>query len=89
MLKKGMHFEMSLMYWIILLGLFSLISFKNLFFDWSIQHFLTNKVEIEIFGRYVFILFMSFIESFIYILIIRFSVYLLKKALFNTPTKSE
>ncbi|MGE7949180.1 hypothetical protein [Lysinibacillus sp. NPDC093688] len=81
MLKKGTRFEMSTIYWIILLGLFLFISYKNLFFDWSIQNYLTNKLELEIFGRYVFILFTSFVESFIYILFIRFFVFLLNKAI--------
>lgn len=80
MLKKGTHFEMSTMYWVILLGLFLLISYKNLFFGWSIQNYLTNKIEFGIFSRYVFILFTSFIESFIYILFIRFSVFIFNRA---------
>lgn len=80
MLKKGTHFEMPIMYWVIFLGLFLFISYKNLFFDWSIQNYLTNKIEFEILIRYVFILFTSFIESFIYILFIRFFGFLLNRA---------
>ncbi|WP_427108742.1 hypothetical protein [Lysinibacillus xylanilyticus] len=88
MLKKGTRFEMSIMYWVILLGLFLFISYNNLFFGWSIQNYLTNKIEFEIFSRYVFILFTSFIESFIYILFIRFSVFIFNRA-FIKQTKSE
>ncbi|QPQ29402.1 hypothetical protein JNUCC51_16015 [Lysinibacillus sp. JNUCC 51] len=81
MLKKGARFEMTIMYWVILLGIFLFLSYKNLFFDWSIQNYLTNKLEFETFGRYVFILFTSFIESFIYILFIRLIVFLLNKVI--------
>ncbi|WP_336636051.1 hypothetical protein [Lysinibacillus fusiformis] len=81
MLKKGTRFEMSIMYWVILIGIFLFISYKNLFFDWSIQNYLSNKLEFETFGRYVFILFTSFIEAFIYILFIRFIVFLFNKAI--------
>ncbi|KOS63976.1 hypothetical protein [Lysinibacillus sp. FJAT-14222] len=90
MLRKGMRFQMSLMYWIILLAIFIIVSYKNLFFDWSIQNYLTNEFEFEIFGRYAFILFTSFLESFIYILMIRFSIFLLNKAFAKTTAaKSE
>ena len=77
MLIKGANIHIPILYWILLVPIFLVVSFRTLFFDFEIQHFSVN--ELEDFGRYVFILCVSFFEAFIYMLLIRFVVSLFKK----------
>lgn len=79
MLVKGHNFKLSLFYWLLFIPIFLGISYKGLFFDWQIQKYYFN--ELEDFGRYVLVLAISFIEAFIYVLIIRFIVFLFQKQL--------
>lgn len=79
MLVKGHNFKLSLFYWLLFIPIFLGISYKSLFFDWQIQKYYFN--ELEDFGRYVLVLAISFIEAFIYVLIIRCIVFLIQKQL--------
>ena len=79
MLVKGQKFSLHIFYWLLLVPIFLIISYNNLFFDWQVQYFYFN--EIEDFGRYVFILVISFVEAFIYVLVIRLVVFLFQKVL--------
>ena len=79
MLVKGRNFKLSLFYWLLFIPIFLGISYKALFFDWQIQKYYYK--ELEDFGRYVLVLAISFIEAFIYVLIIRFIVFLFQKQL--------
>lgn len=77
MLVKGYRLSLPIFYWFLYIPIFLLTSYKALFFDWQIQNFYFN--ELEDFGRYVMVLATSFIEAFIYLLIIRLIVYLCQK----------
>ncbi|MDM5232465.1 hypothetical protein [Lysinibacillus pakistanensis] len=79
MLVKGHNFKLSLFYWLLFIPIFLGISYKALFFDWQIQKYYFS--ELEDFARYIFVLAISFIEAFIYVLIIRFIVFLFQKQL--------
>ncbi|MGE7112124.1 hypothetical protein [Lysinibacillus sp. NPDC047702] len=79
MLVKGYNFKLSIFYWLLFIPIFLGISYKALFFEWQIQKYYFN--ELEDFGRYVFVLAISFIKAFIYVLIIRFIVFLFQKQL--------
>lgn len=79
MLVKGHNFKLSLFYWLLFIPIFLGISYQALFFDRQIQKYYFE--ELEDFGRYVFVLAISFIEAFIYVLIIRFIVFLIQKQL--------
>lgn len=79
MLVKGHNFKLSLFYWLLFIPIFLGISYQALFFDWQIQKYYFK--ELEDFGRYVLVLAISFIEAFIYVLIIRFIVFLFQKQL--------
>lgn len=79
---KGYQFKLPLFYWFLLIPIFLVTSYKALFFDWHIQYFPFN--ELEDFGRYVLVLVTSFIEAFIYVLIIRLIVYLFQKVFNKT-----
>jgi len=76
MLVKGHVISMPKIYWVILIPIFLGVSYYNIFFDWQLQYFGVN--EAEDFGRYVFVLCISFCQCFIYILFIRLAVSLLK-----------
>ena len=77
MLMKGANISLPILYWILLVPIFLVVSFRTLFFDFEIQYF--SLYELEDFGRYVFILCLSFFEALIYMLLIRFIVFLFKK----------
>lgn len=79
MLVKGHSFKLSLFYWLLFIPIFLGISYQSLFFDWQIQKYYFK--EFEDFGRYVLVLAISFIEAFIYVLIIRCIVFLIQKQL--------
>lgn len=79
MLVKGRNFKLSLFYWLLFIPIFLGISYKALFFDWQIQKYYYK--ELEDFDRYVLVLAISFIKAFIYVLIIRFIVFLFQKQL--------
>ena len=79
MLVKGYNLKLSIFYWLLFIPIFLGISYQALFFEWQIQKYYFN--ELEDFGRYVFVLAISFIEAFIYVLIIRFIVFLFQKQL--------
>ena len=79
MLVKGHNFKLSVLYWLLFIPIFLGRSYKALFFDWQIQKYYFN--ELEDFGRYVLVLAISFIEAFIYVLIIRCIVFLIQKQL--------
>jgi len=79
MLVKGYNVNLSIFYWLLFIPIFLGISYKALFFEWQIQKYYFN--ELEDFGRYLFVLAISFIEAFIYVLIIRFIVFLFQKHL--------
>ena len=86
MLVKGTNINIPIFYWILLVPIFLVVSFKSLFWDFEIQYFSTN--QLEDFGRYVFILGVSFTEAFIYMLLIRFVVFLFKK-IFIKPKQQQ
>ena len=69
MLVKGNQIKFPLIYWILVIPTFLVISYRTLFLDVQIQNYYFN--ELEDFGRYVFLLGLSFAEAFLYILIIR------------------
>jgi len=77
MLVKGYHIKFPLIYWILLIPTFLVISYRTLFFDVQIQKYYFD--QLEHFGMYVFFFGRSFIEAFIYILIIRIIIGLMKK----------
>ncbi|MEG0472721.1 MAG: hypothetical protein RR588_10340 [Solibacillus sp.] len=79
MLVKGSNFKFSWIYWILFIFTFLVISYRTLFLDVQIQNYYFN--ELEDFGRYVWILGVSFVEAFIYILIIRVVIGLLQSFL--------
>ncbi|MGE6489132.1 hypothetical protein [Paenisporosarcina sp. NPDC076898] len=76
MLVKGYTVSFPKVYWVVLIPIFLGVSYSNIFFDWQLQYYGVN--EAEDFGRYVFVLALSICQSFIYILLIRFAVSLLK-----------
>ncbi|MGG0658683.1 hypothetical protein [Rummeliibacillus pycnus] len=86
MLVKGQNLNMPIFYWILLIPIFFITSYKSLFFDWHIQLYYFN--ELEDFGRYVFVLGISFVEAFIYVSIIRSIVFLVQKMFKNKSTLS-
>ena len=87
MLVKGYHVKFPFIYWILFIPTFLVISYRTLFLDVQIQHYYFN--ELEDFGRYALFLGLSFIETFIYILIIRIIIGLLQICLkkINNKTK--
>lgn len=85
LLKEG-NFKFTLFYWILVIPTFLVISYRTLFLDVQIQNYYFN--ELEDFGRYVFYLGVSFVESFIYIFIIRVVVGLLQSFFNNTNAHS-
>ncbi|MBQ0139380.1 MAG: hypothetical protein KBT36_08795 [Kurthia sp.] len=91
MLVKGSYTKFPLIYWILVIPTFLVISYKTLFLDIQIQNYYFN--ELEDFGRYVFFLGLSFVEAFVYILIIReiirFLQLILKKSLPNQNNVSK
>lgn len=76
MLVKGHIVSMRKKYWVLLIPIYIVVSYNNIFLDWQLQY--SGVTEAEDFGRYVFVLCLSFCQSFIYILIIRLVVSLLK-----------
>lgn len=76
MLVKGHIVSMPKIYWVLLIPIYIVVSYYNVFFEWQLQYF--GVTEVEDFGRYVLVLCLSFCQSFIYILIIRLVVSLLK-----------
>lgn len=76
MLVKGHLVSMPKIYWVLLIPIYLVVSYYNIFFDWQLQYF--GISEAEDFGRYVFVLFLSFCQCIIYILLIRLVVSLLK-----------
>lgn len=69
MLVKGSHIEFPLIYWILVIPTFLVISYRTLFLDVQIQNYYFN--ELEDFGRYALFLGLSFVEAFLYVLAIR------------------
>lgn len=86
MLVKGYSVSFPKVYWVLLIPIFLGVSYSNIFFDWQLQYYSVN--EAEDFGRYVFVLFLSICQSFIYILLIRLAVSLLKYLFKNKEQKS-
>lgn len=76
MLKKGHNVTFFKINWFLLIPLFILTSYKELFISWQVQHY--NFNEFEDFGKYVFIIGMSFAEAFIIMILILFISYLIK-----------
>ena len=76
MLVKGNYIKFPLIYWILVIPVFLGISYRTLFLDVQIQNYYFN--ELEDFGRYVFYLGLSFAEAFLYILILRIVIGILK-----------
>ena len=76
MLLKGNHIKFPLVYWVLVIPIFLVISYRTLFLDVQIQHYYFN--ELENFGRYVFFVGLSFVEAFLYVLAIRIIVGLLQ-----------
>lgn len=76
MLVKGHIVGIPKIYWIILIPIFLWVSYYNIFLNWDLQHY--GVTELEDFGRYVFVLCLSFCQCFIYILFIRLAVITLK-----------
>ncbi len=79
MLVKKEHISFPLIYWILFIPIFLLLSYRNLFINAQIQNYYFN--ELEDFGRYVFFLAISFAEAFIYIVIIRIVIGLIQSLL--------
>jgi hypothetical protein len=77
MLVKGANINIPIFYWILLVPIFLVVSFRRLFFIFEIQYHRLN--ELEVFGSYVFVLCVSFFEALIYLLLIRFVVFLFKR----------
>ena len=76
MLVKGSQIKFPLIYWILVIPTFLVISYRTLFLDVQIQNYYFN--ELEDFGRYVFFIALSFAEAFLYILVIRIIIGLLQ-----------
>ncbi|SDM89062.1 hypothetical protein SAMN05518871_102493 [Psychrobacillus sp. OK028] len=77
MLVKGnMIGSMPKFDWVLLIPVFLGVSYYNIFLGWQLQ--LYSVTEAEDFGRYVFVLCLSFCQSFAYVLFIRLAVSLLK-----------
>lgn len=76
MLVKGNQIKFPLIYWLLVIPVFLGISYRTLFLDVQIQNYYFN--ELEDFGRYVFYLGLSFVEAFLYILILRIVIGILK-----------
>ena len=76
MLVKGNHIKFSLIYWMIVIPTFLVISYRTLFLDVQIQKYYFT--ELGDFGRYVFFGGLSFVEAFLYVLAIRIIVCLLQ-----------
>ena len=85
MLVKGYTVSFPKAYWVLLILIFLGVSYYNIFFDWQLQYYGVN--EAEDFGRYVFVLVLSICQSFIYILLIRLAVSLLKYLFKNKEQK--
>ena len=73
---KGSYIQFPLIYWILVIPAFLVISYRTLFLDVQIQNYYFN--ELEDFGRYVFFIGLSFVEAFFYILVIRIIIRLLR-----------
>lgn len=86
MLVKGHIVSMPKIYWVLLIPIYIVVSYYNIFFDWQLQY--SSVTEAEDFGRYVFVLCLSFCQSFIYILLIRLVVFLLKYIFSNKKQNS-
>jgi uncharacterized protein with ParB-like and HNH nuclease domain len=76
MVAKRNRITFPLIYWILVIPTFLVISYRTLFLDVQIQHYYFN--ELEDFGRYVFFLGLSFAEAFLYIFVIRIIIGLLQ-----------
>ena len=79
MLVKGNHFKFSWIFWILVISTFLVHSYRTLFLVEQIQNYYFD--ELEDFGRYVWLLGFSFVESFICILIIQGVIKLLQSLL--------
>ena len=77
MLVKGSNINIPIFYRILFVPIFLAVSFRGLFFIFEIQNHRFN--ELEAFGSYVFVLCVSFFEALIYMLLIRFVVFLFKR----------
>ena len=73
---KGSYIQFPLIYWILVIPAFLVMSYRTLFLDVQIQNYYFN--ELEDFGRYVFFIGLSFVEAFFYILVIRIIIRLLR-----------
>ena len=76
MLVRGNHIKFPLIYWVLVIPIFLVISYRTLFLDVQIQNYYFN--ELENFGRHVIFLVLSFVEAFLYVLAIRIIVSLLQ-----------
>jgi hypothetical protein len=83
---KGHNVSLPKIYWVLLIPVFLGVSYYNVFFDWQLQHYIVT--ETEDFGRYVFVLVISYFQSFIYILLIWLAVSLLKSLFRNKAPNS-
>lgn len=86
MLIKGHIVNIPKLYWILFIPIYIGVSYNNIFFDRQLQYF--SVTEAEDFGRYVFVLCLSFCQGFIYILLIRLVVSLLKYIFINKKQNS-
>lgn len=76
MLVNGNKIKFPLIYWILIIPTFLVISYRTLFLDFQIQNSHFN--ELEDFGSYVFYLGLSFAEAFLYIVFLRIVIRVLK-----------
>ena len=75
LLAKGHIISIPKIYWVLSIPIYLVVTYYNIFFEWQLHN--SGVAEAEDFGRYVFVLCLSFCQSFIYILIIRLEVSLL------------
>lgn len=86
MLVKGSHFKFSWIFWLLVISTFLAHSYRTLFLVEQIQNYYFD--ELEDFGRYVWLLGVSFVEAFIYILIIQGVIGLLQSFFKKSNTHS-
>lgn len=74
-------FSLAKFYWLMLIPLFLVVSYYELFINWQVQRYSFH--ELEDFGRYVFVSFIAFIEALIIISILAMLERILKKYAWN------
>jgi hypothetical protein len=83
MVIKG-HIKFTWIFWLFVISVFLVISYRTLFIDVQIQNYYFN--ELEDFGRYVWLLGVSFVEAFIYILVIQVGIRFLQSLFKKSKT---